>query len=264
MSARLITILFILLSLTCCHAQTTTVTDEPGAGPSIQQDTIPFGARALIASFPGIVTEYRGNAIYFHDGSTVVYDDGEQKDFVQMLDNPDVEDMFAWKYSKDSIPAYLSDPGRGRCEALYKKIYGATAQEVYSHLVGVEWFGQRIKVTSVNGVNVQLEKVAAELATHPELTKYLSGASTYYWREVRGAHRLSAHSYGIAVDINTSYSDYWLWAFGKVPETQKIGYKNRIPLEIVEIFEKHGFIWGGRWYHFDTMHFEYRPELLFK
>jgi len=22
------------------------------------------------------------------------------------------------------------------------------------------------------------------------------------------------------------------------------------------------FIWGGRWYHFDTMHFEYRPELL--
>ncbi|MFY4861157.1 M15 family metallopeptidase, partial [Aliarcobacter butzleri] len=39
-------------------------------------------------------------------------------------------------------------------------------------------------------------------------------------------------------------------------------YKNKIPLEIVEIFEKYGFIWGGRWYHFDTMHFEYRPELL--
>jgi hypothetical protein len=24
----------------------------------------------------------------------------------------------------------------------------------------------------------------------------------------------------------------------------------------------HGFIWGGYWYHYDTMHFEYRPELL--
>jgi peptidoglycan L-alanyl-D-glutamate endopeptidase CwlK len=30
----------------------------------------------------------------------------------------------------------------------------------------------------------------------------------------------------------------------------------------VTIFENHGFIWGGKWYHFDTMHFEYRPELL--
>jgi hypothetical protein len=33
-------------------------------------------------------------------------------------------------------------------------------------------------------------------------------------------------------------------------------------MEIVAIFERHGFIWGGRWSHFDTMHFEYRPELL--
>jgi peptidoglycan LD-endopeptidase CwlK len=33
-------------------------------------------------------------------------------------------------------------------------------------------------------------------------------------------------------------------------------------MEIVAIFEKHGFIWGGKWYHYDTMHFEYRPELM--
>jgi hypothetical protein len=32
--------------------------------------------------------------------------------------------------------------------------------------------------------------------------------------------------------------------------------------EIVLTFERHGFIWGGKWGHFDTMHFEYRPELL--
>ncbi len=43
---------------------------------------------------------------------------------------------------------------------------------------------------------------------------------------------------------------------------QEPRYRNRMPLEIVEIFERHGFIWGGRWYHYDTMHFEYRPELL--
>jgi hypothetical protein len=35
-----------------------------------------------------------------------------------------------------------------------------------------------------------------------------------------------------------------------------------MPPEIVAIFERHGFIWGGKWRHYDTMHFEYRPELL--
>ena len=30
----------------------------------------------------------------------------------------------------------------------------------------------------------------------------------------------------------------------------------------VRVFEKHWFIRGGRWHHYDTMHFEYRPELL--
>ena len=38
-------------------------------------------------------------------------------------------------------------------------------------------------------------------------------------------------------------------------------WKNRIPQEIVDAFEAEGFIWGGRWAHYDTMHFEYRPEL---
>jgi hypothetical protein len=31
---------------------------------------------------------------------------------------------------------------------------------------------------------------------------------------------------------------------------------------LIKIFEKYGFIWGGKWNHYDTMHFEYRPELL--
>jgi hypothetical protein len=60
------------------------------------------------------------------------------------------------------------------------------------------------------------------------------------------------HAYAAAIDLNTAFSDYWLWRKG--------GYRNRIPYEIVEIFERHGFIWGGKWGHFDTMHFEYRPE----
>lgn len=43
-------------------------------------------------------------------------------------------------------------------------------------------------------------------------------------------------------------------------ETVRMAYRNRIPPEVVRVFERHGFIWGGRWYHYDTMHFEFRPE----
>ena len=32
------------------------------------------------------------------------------------------------------------------------------------------------------------------------------------------------------------------------------------PPKVVRAFEQEGFIWGGKWYLFDTMHFEYRPE----
>src|SRR6516225_8786638 len=47
------------------------------------------------------------------------------------------------------------------------------------------------------------------------------------------------------------------------PDTSgRVVCKNEVPWEIVRIFEKHGFIWGGKWYHYDTMHFSYRPEML--
>ncbi|MDR2663684.1 MAG: M15 family metallopeptidase [Treponema sp.] len=48
------------------------------------------------------------------------------------------------------------------------------------------------------------------------------------------------------------------------PEWYKIPYSGRWhpPLSVVRIFERYGFCWGGKWPLFDTMHFEYRPEIL--
>ncbi|MGE0856132.1 MAG: M15 family metallopeptidase, partial [Hyphomicrobiaceae bacterium] len=67
--------------------------------------------------------------------------------------------------------------------------------------------------------------------------------------------------YGIAIDIATADADYWRWP-APVANGAPRPWRNRIPMEIVEIFERHGFIWGGKWHHYDTMHFEYRPELM--
>jgi hypothetical protein len=70
------------------------------------------------------------------------------------------------------------------------------------------------------------------------------------------------HSFGMTIDINTQFANYWQWDCSCKDETRPLKYKNQIPKELVEVFEKHGFIWGGNWQHYDTMHFEYRPELL--
>lgn len=224
---------------------------------------VPQGAQAIIDAFPGIVSGYGDNSLLMADGSAIVYDDGKKKDFAMMLDNCDIEDMFFVPYTvPDGAPEYLADAGRGRNEELYKKIYGESQAAVSRNLVPVEWFGQSVRFTKVNGAADSLRKVKAELAKIPELKKYLKCSGTYYWRQVRGAKRLSAHSYGIAIDIGTDYSDYWLWRNAGASETAKIKYSNRIPRQIVEIFQMHGFIWGGAWYHFDTMHFEFRPEIL--
>lgn len=246
-------------SATATSASSSAASTEATAETSAD---IPAGAAALIKAYPEQKLTYRDNKIWFPDGTGIVYDDGKKKDFAQQLDDSDIEDMFAMPYEHNEKPNFQADGGRSRSEALYKKMYGSSKEAVAKHLVKVDWFGQKLSMTTVNGVDKVTKELAADIAKHPELKKYMENSSSWYWRKVRGANRQSAHSYGMTIDVNTKFSDYWQWAGGTNNEYAKVGYKNRIPRELVDIFERHGFIWGGYWYHYDTMHFEYRPELL--
>lgn len=233
------------------------------AAAKAKTQNFPVGVRALLEAYPDQIVDFKDGNLVFSDGTTLLYDDGKEKDFEYMLDNSTPKDMFYKPYPKQlGTPEYLADAGRSRSEPLFKKMYGSSSSDVQKKLVSVPWFGGSVKFTSVNGANKQLEKVYNELKKHPEFEKYLKSSGTFYWRNVRGAKRLSAHSYGIAFDIGVDNSDYWLWKNKNAKETDKIAYENRIPVEIAKIFEKYGFIWGGGWYHYDTMHFEYRPEIL--
>lgn len=230
----------------------------------IQAQKIPSGAKALMKAYPTHIRSYANNQLVFADGTELTYDDGKKKSLEERMDNADPEDMFLMRYDTNRWkPTYLYDPGRIRCEALMKKLYGNTAQEVEKQLIKIDWFGQQVRFTSACGAADSLKAVARELAKDPELKQYLQKSSTYYWRKVRGANRLSAHSYGMTIDICVDYSNYWLWSNKGKSESDEIKYVNRIPHELVTIFERHGFIWGGRWYHYDTMHFEFRPELFY-
>jgi hypothetical protein len=222
----------------------------------------------LAAAYPGAFEVEPGRGIRFPGGPLIPYDDGKTKDFAALLDDPDLEDMLSLPYPLGETggpPAYNYDPGRFRPHAFFSALYGNSEGEVRSHLRPVQWMpsmgGPRLLVSTRFGIDTKLEAVIAELeALGPEYRPYLlPPGGTFNYRSIAGSRRISAHSFGIAVDIAVPPSHYWQWE----PQgaTQ---YKNAIPPLIVAIFEKYGFIWGGKWYHFDTMHFEYRPELILK
>jgi hypothetical protein len=234
-------------------------------------DPIPAAAKKLMKSYPGFITGFADNHLIFKDGSKLLWDDGiKNKPFKTLLDDPDVKDMFVQHYEGGLLklnPAVNDDPGRIRNEPFFLKMYGSTEKEVKQNLTVINWcpklVGQKITVTKVNGVDKRLIEISKELDEHPELKKYLTNiGGTFKWRNIHGTNRHSMHSFGMTIDINTTYTDYWQWTCKCTNENAELKYQNRIPQVIVDIFEKHGFIWGGKWYHYDTMHFEYRPELL--
>lgn len=225
----------------------------------------------LIAAYPSFIDSVADNYVYFKDGTKLEFTNNKvKKTYDDTLNFASIKDQFIHPYTvgpnyKIPIPQNF-DPGRIRNDEFFKKIYGSTKEEVQKNLVTVVWLpkklGMKIRFSKVNNAAEQLQKVSNELDNLPDsLLKYLTKlGGTFNWRPIAGTNRLSMHSFGIAIDINTEYSHYWRDA---KPNSKGIyEYKNKIPFEIVRIFEKHGFIWGGKWYHYDTMHFEYRPELI--
>jgi D-alanyl-D-alanine carboxypeptidase len=233
-------------------------------------DTAHDLGRRLISAYPGIVTSADATTLTFKDGTTLPLDDrGAHKPFSAWLSDPDIEDMMRFPYPAGAPlqpPARDVDPGRARNAAFFTKVYGDCRKgEVVKNLVDVVWLpkksGVRLQITRINGVAGKLQAISEALDKLPaHFDVYLTPpAGTYNCRPIAGTSSLSAHGYGIAIDIATARADYWRW---NASATKAHTYRNAIPAEIVAIFEAHGFIWGGRWYHYDTMHFEYRPELL--
>lgn len=233
------------------------------------QQNIPKGADLLLKAYPTTIKDYKDGYLIMANNSKIIYTESkEKKPHPELINSNNIGDIFAYSYIRGAIKNIPrnQDPGRIRSEDLLKAMYGTTPTDVEKNLTTIIWcpklINKKLKITKINGVDKQLQKVSDELDNHPELRNYLVNSSTFYWRKIRGSNRLSTHSFGISIDLNTKYSNYWQWDCRCSLETTILGYKNQIPQLIVDIFEKHGFIWGGKWYHYDTMHFEYRPELL--
>jgi hypothetical protein len=258
--------------------------------PAMREATSEQIAQALIKAYPDHLVGFDGTNLVWKDGKKMPLSEGAgNKATDELVNHPDIKDMFTWRYDfgGTGLPARRgADAGRVRNEEFFTKMYGPCNKKPgeacgnvvcksKGAVVTVPWVpgmgGGTMLATTINGVDKKLRAVSEELdRLGPDYKKYLvPNGGSYVPRCIAGTSRLSVHSFGIAFDISPAYGQYWQYGLERgiseerfEKQNKPLVYKNKIPIRIVEIFEKHGFIWGGSWYHFDGMHFEYRPEFM--
>jgi hypothetical protein len=201
-------------------------------------------------------------------GNKFIYDDKKQKSHEEKLLNPDLQDVLEQDYPLEKGTEIMDknfDPGRARHYELLNEVYGNSKAIIVKNLINLRYGYTNYQFNSKNKANTSLEESLKEVMmlakTRSDIGNILYPASgTYNYRVIAGTGRLSPHSYGIAIDLKSDKRDYWKWSSEKQGKERLQDY----PKELVEAFEKNNFVWGGKWGHFDILHFEYRPEIILK
>lgn len=98
------------------------------------------------------------------------------------------------------------------------------------------------RVTCNTGMLPQLRAALNEVVARGLNEHVYQTAGCYNARFIAGSTRLSNHAFGMAIDLNSAEN-------GR-------GIRGQMHPEVVKIFEKWGFAWGGTWKYTDPMHFE--------
>ena len=148
-----------------------------------------------------------------------------------------------------------------------------TQNETESRLVRFNFFGKQARVheeiyEKLNTIETKIREIAL---TEQEVQTWINNIGTlesYGWRNIAVTQSRSYHAFGLAVDILPKslgrLQTYWLWTSKYGRNWWDVSYSERYhpPQSVIKTFESYGFVWGGKWMQFDTMHFEYRPEIL--
>jgi flavodoxin len=165
------------------------------------------------------------------------------------------------------------NPGATRSPFFAALWQAHSREEAYAHQKWINFLGRRVQIhQDIEAPLGRVETRIQELAkTVPEIQSWLDNLASvtgWNWRNVAGSANLSFHAYGAAIDLlmkaQAGMETYWQWTAAKGIDWRSVPAENRQnpPRAAIRAFEEQGFIWGGRWHRYDTMHFEYRPELL--
>lgn len=234
----------------------------PAPGDTVRQ--------ALETAYPGARLDRGAGVFVTPDGIGVPFAGPRDVGAADRLNDATIGDQFVFIYplafdlQKRRTP--FEDPGRLRNDTFFRALYFDSKATARASLTTVRFEGRtrttRFSMTTKHCVDAQLAAALDEIeALSPAIDVFFANSGgSFNWRTIAGTDRLSVHSFGIAVDLNSELGGYWRWS--GAAQGQAVDYDNRIPPEIVAAFERYGFIWGGKWHHFDGMHFEYRPELI--
>jgi len=148
----------------------------------------------------------------------------------------------------------------------------STRKETEKQIVEINFLGKTTRVHKVIQpklaiIEEQIQEAAKTDKTIQAWIEKLAPVGGYYWRVIAKTKSRSYHSFGLAIDLLPESLDdkesYWLWASQERDDWWNVPYSERYhpPEKVIKIFEAYGFVWGGKWDMFDTMHFEYRPEV---
>ncbi len=165
-------------------------------------------------------------------------------DLIPTLNEPPLE-QFCFDVFGDFRVAGWQEQNLARCDL---SLYGNALQHIYfgwltpadKAFVHSNWFGFLCHRLVVPKFRIAFENV---------VKRGLSGQlktfdGCFDSRLKRGGNSWSAHSWGIAIDINAKWN-----AFGQS--------HYEMTRELAQCFKDAGFIWGGDWSYPDAMHFQY-------
>jgi hypothetical protein len=170
-------------------------------------------------------------------------------------------------------PRPISNAGAIR-SPFFEAIWQARSrEEAFSRQQWIDFLGYSVQIhRDIAAPLGRVEARVQELAKKkPEIQKWLKSLHSitgWNWRNVAGSENRSFHAYGAAVDVlmktQRGLETYWRWTAAKGIDWRSVPVERRQnpPAAVIRAFEEQGFIWGGRWSRYDTMHFEYHPELL--
>lgn len=202
------------------------------------------------------------------------FDDGRMIADGRPTDREACDPIF-YRYSLETLTAPPpSEELPTYCTDLAESLWGRTETEIRRHgrsmiFLGHRMFVNELLVDPLAAVERDVRKAAASDSSVASWADHISITYSFINREIAGSPTRSYHAWGMAIDlVPTSYHGrhvYWRWSrvfdqegWDKIPLEERWSP----PAAVVSIFESHGFVWGGKWPHFDDIHFEYRPEII--